>query len=393
MKPHPVRWGFFTNDIYICMFKSIPKSNVVLRRFSTFKSWSLDSTSVGYNVIRNLSGSFDNYENTFVNNNLNQSFNEFSFNKSLRALYYNNVPQKIGFVVNWDANRYQNLLPTIYQVSQSNGVTEYNEYYDSATKKYVYSFRDWLYKENIIVTNNGDLIKGSWPDPTKIHGKMKNFGSSTERLIGDRYFVLQIPQKYIGEEIQPGSVSLQDIGTNKFIIDDSFGNMVYSDNQSVIVGNIFYNSGIITITYKTENVSDELYNFGGSNFILNFKSTKTIYENEIFIEVLPNEFTVSTNPTAVKVYNGFPYIRSRFTINNQDYDFRISSSLDISKKIGFGDYEFSSSIDPTGSYLAPYITTIGLYDDFYNLVAVAKVPSKPKSAPDYPINFVVRFDT
>ena len=61
--------------------------------------------------------------------------------------------------------------------------------------------------------------------------------------------------------------------------------------------------------------------------------------------------------------------------------------------LGFADYEFSSSIDPTGSYLAPYITTIGLYDDELNMVAVAKLPQPIKSLPEYPVNFIVRFDT
>ena len=59
----------------------------------------------------------------------------------------------------------------------------------------------------------------------------------------------------------------------------------------------------------------------------------------------------------------------------------------------FWEYDFSASNDPTGSYLAPYITTIGLYDDEMNMVAVAKLPQPIKSLPDYPLNFIIRFDT
>ena len=81
------------------------------------------------------------------------------------------------------------------------------------------------------------------------------------------------------------------------------------------------------------------------------------------------------------------------TTNEYNLDFRLVSDFDGTTKIGFDEYEYSSSIDPTGSYLAPYITTIGLYDENYDMVAVAKIPSKPKSTPDYPINFVIRFDT
>ena len=56
-------------------------------------------------------------------------------------------------------------------------------------------------------------------------------------------------------------------------------------------------------------------------------------------------------------------------------------------------YYESSSVDPTGSYLAPYITTIGLYDKDNNMVAVAKLPKPIKNLPDYDVNFIVRFDT
>ena len=43
------------------------------------------------------------------------------------------------------------------------------------------------------------------------------------------------------------------------------------------------------------------------------------------------------------------------------------------------DYFNSSSVDPTGSYLSTYITTIGLYDDANDMVAIAKLPNPIKS--------------
>jgi hypothetical protein len=120
-----------------------------------------------------------------------------------------------------------------------------------------------------------------------------------------------------------------------------------------------------------------------SQFTLNFRSTKTIFENEIFLSVLENEFNVSQNPTAVD-YDGSI---GRIKLHN------IRSTINPLKVGGFADYLYSGSVDPTGSYLAPYITTIGLYDDELNMVAVAKLPQPIKSLPDYPINFIVRFDT
>jgi hypothetical protein len=58
----------------------------------------------------------------------------------------------------------------------------------------------------------------------------------------------------------------------------------------------------------------------------------------------------------------------------------------------FFGYQASSSYDPTGSYLAPVITTIGLYDG-NQLVGVAKLGRPIKNLIDWPINFIVRFDT
>lgn len=57
----------------------------------------------------------------------------------------------------------------------------------------------------------------------------------------------------------------------------------------------------------------------------------------------------------------------------------------------FLNYQMLSDADPTGSYLAPYVTTIGLYDGT-ELIAVAKLGSPIKITPDYPINFIVKMD-
>ena len=57
----------------------------------------------------------------------------------------------------------------------------------------------------------------------------------------------------------------------------------------------------------------------------------------------------------------------------------------------FLDYSTLSTADPTGSYLAPTVTTVGLYSGC-DLVATAKLGSPIKITPDFPINFVVKMD-
>jgi hypothetical protein len=206
-------------------------------------------------------------------------------------------------------------------------------------------------------------------------GNRKSYASTDERILEDNIAVFSIPQRYYGEGVKIGTVVLEDEQTGKVYTDDGYSNLI--DSGSNIKGNIFYDRGLIVMAKDI--VSGSVL----SQFTLNFRSIKTIYENEIFLSVLENEFNVSQNPTAVDFDGSIGKIK----LHN------IRSTINPLKVGGFADYLYSGSVDPTGSYLAPYITTIALYDDELNMVAVAKLPQPIKSLPDYPINFIVRFDT
>lgn len=207
-------------------------------------------------------------------------------------------------------------------------------------------------------------------------GLRKSYASTNERVLENEMAIISIPQRYYGEGIKVGTVILEDETLSRTYRDDGYSNLL--DSGSNIKGNIFYDRGLVVVTKDV--ISGSVLN----QFTLNYRSTKTIYENEIFISVLENEFNVSQNPSAVD-FNGSDYGKIKLHT--------ITSSLDPTKTAGFADYEYSSSLDRTGSYLAPYITTIGLYDDELNMVAVAKLPQPIKSLPDYPVNFIIRFDT
>jgi hypothetical protein len=208
-------------------------------------------------------------------------------------------------------------------------------------------------------------------------GNRKSYASTDERILEDSIAVFSIPQRYYGEGIKIGTVVLEDEQLVRTYTDDGYSNLI--DSGSNIKGNIFYDRGLIVLAKDV--ISGSVLN----SFTLNFRSTKTIYENEIFLSVLENEFNVSQNPTAVDFSDDGSI--GKIKLHN------IRSTINPLKVGGFADYLYSGSVDPTGSYLAPYITTIALYDDGLNMVAVAKLPQPIKSLPDYPINFIVRFDT
>jgi len=236
-------------------------------------------------------------------------------------------------------------------------------------------------------------------------GKRHSYASNNERVLGNELVVISIPQRYVGEGIKIGSVRLEDEQTQKVYTDDSFSNLL--DSGSNVAGNIFYDRGTIVLT------RDIISGSVMTNFTLEYRSTQTIYENEIFVSVLENEFNVSQNPSAVyeignstkiiNVSNASAGLRGTGSVDISYYEpgtrlirnsrFPYISNLDTTKMGSFDDYLYSGSIDPTGSFLAPYITTIALYDDNLDMVPVAKLAQPIKSLPDYPLNFIVRFDT
>ena len=66
------------------------------------------------------------------------------------------------------------------------------------------------------------------------------------------------------------------------------------------------------------------------------------------------------------------------------------SSKERIESISVGDLKFS--MHDEFEYADGGII-IGLYDNELNMVAICKLPKPIKSLPDYPLNFIVRFDT
>jgi hypothetical protein len=187
-----------------------------------------------------------------------------------------------------------------------------------------------------------------------------NYLSST--LLADRYFptssddvigVISIPSNLFGEYIKPGTLTLSNALFT--LNDDGEGNVI---SGSYKVGDIIYEHGMIILTsdgipkqdgYGFITYEGGLYDIGdisfinnfvnGTNITCSFSSSFNIYETQYKCTLRENEFNFSQNPTL------------------------ISGSSNSGVLYGFA----------TGSYFSPYVTTVGLYDNNYNLLAVAKL--------------------
>jgi len=165
------------------------------------------------------------------------------------------------------------------------------------------------------------------------YGYERYFPTESGTTIG----ILSIPKNLFGDYINPNTfIYKYNIGSNITIHDNGDG-LIYKSGSSDYVGIINYSHGIIIFTSGTLTT-----NFTSSNNVTcSFQSSRTIYETQYKCTIRPDEFNYSLNPSL------------------------ISGSTDGTP------YNFV-----TGSYFSPYVTTVGLYNEKQELLAVAKL-AKP----------------
>ena len=182
-------------------------------------------------------------------------------------------------------------------------------------------------------TVTGDIYSPSYDNflDTTLDAK-RYFPTASDSTVG----VLSIPQYMYGDYIQPESFNF--ITPSGSYTDDGEGRLV---SGSTYIGNIIYEHGIIVLTggERTRDYWDEeIATFvNNSNITCSFSSSYTIYETQYKCTIGENEYNYSQNPSVISGSNGTPW--------------------------GFA----------TSASFAPYVTTVGLYNDQRDLIAVGKL--------------------
>ena len=159
--------------------------------------------------------------------------------------------------------------------------------------------------------------------------------------------IISIPSNLFGEYIKPGSFTLT--STSGSITDDTEGNLLFSSSIHSAslhhVGNIIYEHGMTIIISESFNSYSSSFNsFIDNDVTCSFKSNITLYEAQYKCTARPSEFLFTLNPSIISGSQACPE-----NITNTLYDFA------------------------TGSYFTPYVTTVGLYNNDKELVAVGKL--------------------
>jgi hypothetical protein len=254
----------------------------------------------------------------------------------------------------------------------------------SQSKSLVYNSIKQLYYTNYLLNSNGSPVTTA---SFNIDGTITSTGGAYQpmyynyrdnTLPAERYFpsssgeqigVISIPSNLFGEYIKPGTFSYTYHLTKgpisgsssriQTITDDGEGRLFRRGER---IGDIIYQHGLAIITNVAEGAYGTSYSFSnygvgiygdeigdilsGSNATCSFQSTITVYESQYKCTLNPNEFTYTQNPSA------------------------ISGSLNSGIV-----YDFL-----TGSYFQPYITSVGLYNNANQLVAVGKLSQPLQSS-------------
>jgi hypothetical protein len=222
----------------------------------------------------------------------------------------------------------------------------------------------------------GNVLVGSSPS----NGRYWNYNQST--LTFKKYFpttnnapvgILSIPSRLYGNYIQPNSFTWSaDSGS---IYDDGEGNLLDVINDN-IVGQIFYSHGLAVITRKPT-VEESTYGtsiYGTSLYGLT---------DEIYINNLVNSTNITCSFSSSITIHETQY---KCTIRENEFNFSLNPSIISDSEEGL-TYEYVK--DP---YFSPYVTTVGLYNDAQQLIAVGKLSQPLPTSPTTDTTILINLD-
>jgi len=246
---------------------------------------------------------------------------------------------------------------------------------NSYPQAFIYKGIRQLYYSNYVTSSMGDpippikVIPGVTPSDDYYYGQVsapryENFLQTNTlqyRVLNtgsdEPITVISIPQNLYGEYIKPNSFTINRTSYLD-VIDDGEGNIFYN---STVSGHIFYPHGIIVFTGNQIPEWGQELNETSSlldDVTINFTSALTIHENQYKCTIRADEFNYSMNPTLLT--------------GSQDNNY----------------YSFV-----TGSNFTPYITTVGLYNNTHDLIAVGKLSQPIPKSTYIDTTIIVNFDT
>lgn len=199
-----------------------------------------------------------------------------------------------------------------------------------------------------------EYLEGTFTDRETLEGEIPLETQSIPRLLQENALVISIPASVIGNHISPRSVSIQlpDFPT---VFDNGEGSL-YLESEDLLVGDVIYNQGMIIITNKA--LADYIV-LEKENLVIGWESNLPVYTYNVYCSARDSELNYTYNRTALTGSYG-----------------EIKPEL----------------LEHWGEHLNPYITTVGLYNESHELLAVGKLNLPLLKPVNSDITFVIRID-
>jgi len=198
-----------------------------------------------------------------------------------------------------------------------------------------------------------------------------NISPNIVRTLNNKLILFGIPQQKYGEVIKPNTFEL--LYSTYTIVDDGYGNLIDSSNSNFHIGNIFYEDGTVVIT----DTGSYYNNFDSSSFTnFTYNGQHKIYQHEAICRIGQGELNSTIN-------------RTLFEANENLY--WSSSNVEPLIYVKSGNSWSGSNIFKIDEF-APYVTTIGLYNEDSECLVIGRLAKPIKNDKNINLAFTIRFD-
>ncbi len=241
-----------------------------------------------------------------------------------------------------------------------------------------------------------------------------NFGQNNGkqyRLLQPSASIITVSKDLYGERLKPRSITLTDDSTSTTLTikDDGYGNLYdndysssfakfashsfadsyFADSTGSFVGNIFYEHGLLVFTNTGSRFADIGTGTGTDGYSLEYKAQTTIREHSYTCIIGEGEMNATNNISATKERSG------SISVSGSE-SWRLFPPGHAAAKSGSYPYSYNQTADyeafVTHSDFRPYITKVGLYNDFNELIAIGQLSHPIKNDDDLALGINVRFD-
>ena len=170
---------------------------------------------------------------------------------------------------------------------------------------------------------------------------------------------------------------------------NSFSDSYITQSTGSFVGNVFYEHGLLVFTNTGSKYIDIGTKTGTDGYSLKYKSQITIREHSYTCVIGENEMNSTNNISAT-------YQRSGSLTVSGSESWKFFPPGHATAQSGSYKYSYNASNKyenfVTHSEFRPYITKVGLYNDFNELVAVGQLSHPVKNDKELALAIQVRFD-